>query len=363
MLSERRAIEENPIDFVKRYKKSKKLLLFLDEIQRSTTIGESLKIIYDEFPDVKIIATVSSSLELKTNILPHLVGRTFLFELLPFDFEEFITAKEPSLLKIFKEKTLSVKKFLDGKSEIKKPSFQQEFLSLWKEFVIYGGYPEVVKTKDNEIKKKILRSIIELYLEKDIFSFFKIEQTSKFEDFAKHLSFNIGNLLNLSTISSDLKISLYKAENFLEILKHTFIVRTIPPFHKSLITELKKSQKLFFIDLGLRNALLNNFQSFENRTDQGRLAENFVFTELISNFKDCELKFWRTTGKAEVDFVLIKNNQPIPLEVKLNGRIGKSFYSFCNTYKPKKGLVITLDQFKKIKWKRTEIYFIPIFYL
>jgi hypothetical protein len=359
----RRVIEETPLDFIKRYKNKKPLYLFLDEIQRLKD-GESIKIIYDTFEDVKIFFSGSSSLEIKSKILTYLVGRLFLFELFPFDFEEFLIAKDPNLSKILKEKINSVREFIESKRDyIDKPSFYEEFLRYWKEYVIFGGYPEVVKTDDIEIKKKIIQSIKDLYIERDIIQFFKIEETSKFEDFAKILSFSIGNLLSLNSISKEQNINYKKLEEFLEILKNTYIVSEVKPFFKNLITEIKKTSKIYFYDLGLRNSLIKNFLEFDNREDKGKILENFVFRELISNFKDFEIRYWRTTGKAEVDFVLLKENVIVPIEVKYSGSLGRSFHSFLETYKPERAIVVTLDKFEEKRIKNTKVYFIPVFML
>lgn len=361
----RRVLEENPLDFVKRFKKNeKKLYLFFDEIQRVKNAGEKLKIIYDEFPEVKMFISGSSSLEIKTNVLPFLVGRLLLFELYTFDFEEFLLTKDEGLIRLFKEKLDSIKKFLEGKGEPAPPSFQEEFLKYWKEYVIFGGYPEVVKAEKVEEKIMLLKNIYNLYLEKDIIGFFKIEETSKFENFTKALAFNIANLLNLNSIVSDIKISYKKGEEFLEILTHSYILYLLKPFHKNLVTELKKSPKIFFLDLGLRNTSINNFTNFDSREDKGKLTENFVFRELITNFNEYEINYWRTTGKAEIDFVLSKDKKLIPVEVKISGeKLGRGFYSFIKTYNPEKALIVTLNKFKKQKVLNTEIYWVPIFFL
>lgn len=360
----RRAFEENTLDFVKRFKKPKEeLFLFLDEVQRPKNCGEKLKIIFDEFPDVKMFISGSSSLELKTNVLPALVGRLFLFELLTFDFEEFLSIYDEGLTRLFVEKNTSLKNFLEGKDEISQPSFSGELLNYWKEYVIFGGYPEVVKTRDKNEKTIILKNIFNLYLEKDITTLFKIYDTSKFENILKYLAFSISNLLSVSSLASDLKISHRKAVEFLTILEHTYIIHLLRPFHKNLITELKKSQKIYFLDLGLRNSIINNFSPFENRSDNGQLMENFVLREFISSFDGWEFNYWRTSGKAEMDFVLSKDGKVIPVEVKLSGeKLGKSFHSFLKTYKPEKAIVVTLDKFEKEKIRGTMVYRVPVFY-
>jgi len=360
----RRALEENPLDFVKRFKGTEKLFLFLDEVQRVENGGEILKIIYDEYPNVKIFISGSSSLELKTNILPFLVGRLFIFELYTFNFEEFLTARDKGLAKIFRDKKDSVKRFLYSGEDVEEPSFSDEFLELWKEYVIFGGYPEVVKTTDIEEKSMILRSIFELYLEKDITSFFRITDYKKFEDLVRFLAFKISNMIAISSIASDLNISYKEVEKYLTILEHTYIIKLLRPFYRNLVTEIKKSPKIYFMDLGLRNTVINNFIPFDNRVDKGELSENYVFRELITDFNEWKIHYWRTTGKAEVDFVLEREDEIIPLEVKLGGnRLGKSFYSFIKAYKPDKGIIISLNKFQKKKLNNTRLFQVPIFYI
>jgi len=360
----RRALEENPLDFVKRFKGTEKLFLFLDEVQRVENGGEILKIIYDEYPNVKIFISGSSSLELKTNILPFLVGRLFIFELYTFNFEEFLTARDKGLAKIFRDKKDSVKRFLYSGEDVEEPSFSDEFLELWKEYAIFGGYPEVVKTTDIEEKSMILRSIFELYLEKDITSFFRITDYKKFEDLVRFLAFKISNMIAISSIASDLNISYKEVEKYLTILEHTYIIKLLRPFYRNLVTEIKKSPKIYFMDLGLRNTVINNFIPFDNRVDKGELSENYVFRELITDFNEWKIHYWRTTGKAEVDFVLEREDEIIPLEVKLGGnRLGKSFYSFIKAYKPDKGIIISLNKFQKKKLNNTRLFQVPIFYI
>ena len=364
LVENRRAIEENTLDFVKRFKKpNKKLFLFLDEIQKVKNAGDKLKIIFDEFQDVKMFISGSSSLELKVNVLPPLVGRIFLFELLTFDFEEFLSVKDEGLARLFREKHTDLKNFLDGNGKVSKPSFTNEFLRYWKEYTVFGGYPEVVKTDVEEEKITVLKNIFNIYLDKDITTFFRTEEISKFEDLIKILSFDTSNLLSISSVASDLKITYRKVEEFLTILQHTFIIYFLKPFYKNLVTELKKSKKIYFLDMGIRNSAINNFSQFDNRNDKGQLIENFVLREIISSLNDWEIKYWRTAGKAEVDFILIKGEKIIPVEVKLSGeKLGKSFYSFLSTYKPEKAIIVTLDKFREQKIDKTKICWIPAYY-
>jgi len=359
----RRALEEAPLDFITRLKTTPKLFLFLDEIQKVKDAGEKLKIIFDQVPEVKIFFSGSSSLEIKTNVLPALVGRLFLFELYTFDFEEFLLAKDAGLWKIYREKHQLLQDLIAGKGEPSPPSFQESFLALWQEYASFGGYPEVVKSSNEEEKKLILKNIFNLYLEKDIVSFFHIEEAAKFEDFIKFLALTSAQLLVLSSASNKLALSYPKTEGFLSILQHTYVISLLRPFHQNLLTEIKKSPKAYFLDLGLRNMALQNFLPFANRSDSGQLAENFVFRQLLSQFQDYKINFWRTSGKAEVDFVLTKAGEIIPIEVKLSEKaVGKSFHSFLQAYHPPRAIIVTLNTFKKEIIAGTLVYWIPIFY-
>jgi hypothetical protein len=109
--------------------------------------------------------------------------------------------------------------------------------------------------------------------------------------------------------------------------------------------------------------VINNFLEFDNRDDKGKLAENFVLRELLSNFEEYKINYWRTTGKAEIDFILSKGKHLIPVEVKLSGKtLSKGFYSFLKAYKPEKALIATLSEFDRQKIGKTTIYWIPIWY-
>ena len=362
--SNRKAVSEAPIDYVKGLAGNQKLALFFDEVQRLENAGELMKIIYDNFKgQVKIFATGSSSLEIRQKVLGALVGRAVLFELYSFGFGEFIRTRNESLYKAFKERNNSVLKFIEHGVEPLHKAFSDELLKLWKEYVVYGGYPEVVKARGHEIKETLLTNLANLYIEKDIVSFFRIENTKEFENFVKVISFNDSQILKLSNIANESGISFYKAKQYLEILENTYIIKSIYPYYKNITTSVKKAPKIYFFDLGIRNIMLKNLLSYDKRDDVGKLAENFVFSELERLGK--ELKYWRTKSGAEIDFILEESDSIVPIEVKLGGSkaLGKSFYSFIRKYKPKRALIITLDELSKRKINNTTVCSVPIFYV
>lgn len=361
ILMDRGAIERSPLEFVRSLGEGK-LNLFLDEIQRLNEGGEKLKIIYDNVENVKIFATGSSSLQIKSNILNYLVGRALVFELFTLSFGEFLRLRDEQLSSIFNERRESVLKFIDSGTGIKEPLLEEKFQALLKEYLIFGGYPEVVKAKDADTKKTLLKNIVSNHMDKDIVSFFRIEDTQRFANFSKALSFNISNLFSPASISREISISYARTVEYTNVLINTYIISLLRPYHRNLTTEIKKEPKLYFMDLGFRNSVMENFSNFDNRDDKGKLAENFVFRELASsNFK---IKYWRTTSKGEVDFVIEKENELVPIEVKLGGgALGKSFHSFVDTYKPKKAIIFTGGEFRMQKLGTTKIYWLPIFYI
>ena len=150
--------------------------------------------------------------------------------------------------------------------------------------------------------------------------------------------------------------------NYFNILKQTFICIEAKPFFTNKKKELVKSPEIFFLDNGFRNFVIKNFQDIELRADIGAINENFVASELVK--RNIELKYWRTQNKAEVDFVVEKEGEMIPIEVKSNlkeSKVTRSFRNFLESYKPKKGFILSKKYVGKIKIGKTIVQFNPVF--
>ena len=356
-----KSLEENPKEFVKRYLDKK--ILYIDEAQYSKKIGKIVKLIFDIFSDkIKIVITGSGSFDIKVEIGKYLVGRCIYFELFPLDFEEFLLWKAKDLYKTFIDLRNSVKEFILSGKNIENPVFEKEFKSLLNEYLIFGGFPAIVKEKDEKIKIELLKNLVKTYLEKDVFFFFNVYHLEKFRNLLNFISFNVGSIIEFSSISKDLKIDYKTVEKYISILTNTYIISLISPFYRNLSTELKKSKKVYFIDLGIRNSLLNNFLPIDNRTDKGQIFENFVFNELRLNF-DGKINYWRTTNKNEVDFVLQVNDKIVPIEVKTSPNLKGGFVKFIKTYKPECAIVFNEKEFSVKKINNTKIVFIPFYYI
>jgi hypothetical protein len=344
---------------------------FLDEFQYVKDGGRKLKILYDSFENVKFIITGSSSLELTSKTSKFLVGRVFEFNLYPFSFKEFLNARDKRLAKIHDDRTEKFKGLiLEGRElELDEEIFTSDFKNLLDEYVTYGGYPEVVKTPDAETKKMILKNIYNTYIAREVIELLKIQDVFKFRKVVSVLGSQLGGMLNYNELSSSCSSYYQEIIQILDILEETFILKRVRPFYRNLKTELKKNPKVYFIDSGLRNHAINNFTSIEERGDKGEIIENFVLSQLSSLFSEqgFTVNYWRTLGKAEVDFVLSSENKIIPVEVKYKEvkkeKITASFRSFLTAYEPKNAVLLTKEYYGKTKIRETNVSFIPVWYV
>jgi hypothetical protein len=339
----------------------------MDEYHYVKDPGKKLKLLYDTFENAKFIVTGSSSLELSGAMAKFLVGRVFFFELFPFSFHEFLVAKNERLARIYEEKNKLVKEFLiEGKFFVEKDIFLKELTPLFNEYLIFGGYPAVIKAEDYETKKVILKNIYDTYISKDVVEFLKISDAFKYRCVVRALATLIGNLLNYTELCSVCQSYYKEVKRIISILSETYIVKIIRPFYRNPITELRKNPKIYFYDLGLRNYIIGNFNPLEKRTDAGALIENFVFLSLRNSFPDRTINYWRTIAKAEVDFILRPDEQLVPIEVKYQTfkqpKISRSLRSFIKTYKPKRAMVATKDFWGEEKVQDTTVMFAPACY-
>ncbi len=328
---------QNEIDsFIELYVKGFDYV-FIDEIQYAQNSGKQLKCIYDT-SDVKIFISGSSASEISINSLKFLVGRIFIFELLPLSFGEFLSFKDPKLYSIYKKKNFG--------EEITKKI--QGYIN---EFLIYGGYPRVVISEDEEEKITVLKNIYSTLMLREIKDLFEIASEKSLIDLVKALSLQIGNLINYSELCDVSGLQLPKLKKYLNILELLYVSSRCTPFNINPRTEIVKNPKIYFIDLGLRNIIINNF-SIE-RSDIGAMYENLIYSEFLK--KEIKLNFWRTKSGAEVDFVY--NNEPI--EIKSVPKIGKSLQSFIKKFSPKNAYVISKSTKETTTINGTKIQFIP----
>ncbi|PIZ47899.1 hypothetical protein CO180_00950 [candidate division WWE3 bacterium CG_4_9_14_3_um_filter_41_6] len=348
--------------------------VFIDEFQYAKGGGQKLKFIHDT-TNVKIIITGSSSLELQAKTGKYMVGRLVYFELLPFSFTEYLSAKDENLLALIHDNSVKLKKLLKGekvifKDEVTSQTIKSALTSLLYEYVVYGGYPSVVLADNDEVKATLLRNIFQTYISKDIVDLLKLETDSELVKVAQLLALQIGNLIVYDNLSKESGLYYELLKKHLDILSQTYVVELLRPYYTNKRTEIVKNPTPYFLDTGLRNSLINSFSPLLERTDKGSLFENFVFSALKRHtYSTQQVKFWRSKSQAEIDFVLEPViGEVIPIEVKITAgssvSIGKSFYSFVEKYKPATAILITPDKFDQRKvGEQTTLYCIPASWL
>lgn len=281
-------------------------VVVIDEAQKIEDIGSILKLFADYNKNVQVIASGSSAFELRNTLNEPLTGRKFEYKLFPISFAEMV--KHTNLLQEIRELP---------------------------QRLVYGYYPEIV-TFPNDAER-LLRFLSDSYLFKDIFLFKGIKKPEKMLELLKLLAFQIGSEVNFNELSNSLKIDNQTVESYVEMLEQAFVIYKLPAYHTNQRTELKKSKKIYFNDLGIRNALINDFRPIEIRNDAGVLFENFMVNELRKqneyNRVYANFYFWRNTDQREIDLIIEKNNKIQAIEIKWNpAKKAKLTKSFTNIY-------------------------------
>ncbi len=326
--------------------------LFIDEFQYISQAGQFLKNVFDKYKDQKklqIIVSGSSSLEITKN-QEFLTGRALEFMVERVNFKEFFIWKE----QIINKTMLSLNSFEEMRLFYN--NFKIPLENLLKEYLIFGGYPEVLTTKMEREKKIILSSIIKTYLEKDVVNFLRVENVGAFNSMLRILSEQIGNMVNISKLSNDLGISAETVRKYLDIMEGTYIFKRVLPYHRNIRKEIVKMPKIYLLDLGIKSYFSHSW-NFDNIS--GEMAENFVYLSLKSKTINDDILFYRTKAGTEIDFVAKTNNGKINLiESKYRNQLrANALKSFENKYpnSVKYTMVIT----KNILQKKGNIYYIP----
>lgn len=310
--------EHNIKDFAEIYVAGKKYL-FIDEFQYAKKGGEKLKYIFDVHK-IKIFISGSSAIDLTVNAIKYLVGRIFVFHLYPFDFEEFLSAKNPAYQRLWSEYNAKFKhlEHVDIGTEL-----HDIFLKYFEEYTLFGGYPRVVLAADEEEKKEVLKNIYNTYFLREVRDILGLIDDYKLEKLIKALALQIGNLIGYKELGQLSEYPYSTLKKYLNFLEKTFICSLIRPYYRNKRTEIVKNPKVYFFDTGLRNTVVGDFRKLSDRPDSGFLLENALFQQAIK--EGYSVNFWRDKRKHEIDFILNKEDQKeIAVEVK-------SFLSTINT--------------------------------
>ncbi len=289
--------------------------IFIDEIQRLNSPGLTLKILVDLYPQLMILVTGSSSYELRNQLNDALTGRYLDFILHPLSLSVIIENTASGKDKALAYPTANV---------------------LLPDVMRYGFYPEIYLEPNPATKQILLDKIVESYLFKDILAFHRIRYSQAIVDLARALAYQIGSEVNENELSRRLKIDRKTILSYIEILEKAFVVKRLYPFSRNPRREIGKQSKIYFIDLGIRNALVGDFNGLDVRQDQGAVWENFLIVErwkLYANQgKSIQSRFWRAYSGAEVDYIEESGDDLKAFELKLNSDRSKSGKSFLNEY-------------------------------
>ena len=312
---------------------SDKATVFIDEIQRKENAGLFLKGIFDMNTPYKFVVSGSGSLELKAKISESMAGRKQLFMVDPVSFEEFVNFKTNYQ---YEDRLLDFFKIEEGKTA-----------RLLTEYMVFGGYPRVILAETADLKQNQMQEIYRSYVDRDIHDLLHLEKTDAFNNLLKILASQIGSLVNFNELARTVGIDVKTIRHYLFYLEQTFLIKKVTPFFRNTRSEVTKAPIYYFVDLGLRNWLLGLFGLPEIPISiSGHLFENLVFNILKSQteLSPTQIHFWRTKDQAEVDFILEKGLEVIPIEVKYTKssklEIPRSIRSFITRYKPTNAYIV-----------------------
>jgi uncharacterized protein len=329
--------------------------VFVDEIQRKEDAGLFLKGLYDMDLPYKWVVSGSGSLELKEKIHESLAGRKRVFELSTLSWEEFVDFRTSYRY----EHHLG--EFMDLEAE-KTRGLLEEYLS-------FGGFPRIVLEQELSEKRKIMSELYESYLLKDLVELLGIQKSEEFTGLTRIMASQMGKMVNKQELSSTLGLNIHTINHYLWYMEKTFFIEKVTPFFRNIRKEICKAPVYYFSDLGMRNFALGLFGSTTALLGDGFLFQNFVFHRLKEWARDTswQVHYWRTTNKAEVDFVVDQGVELIPVEVKYQNLLkpnpGRSLLSFLAQYQPKKAYIIHLGKEMRRMEGSTELVFLPFYRL
>jgi len=295
----------------------------LDEAQRVHNIGLKLKLLADNFPKQQVIATGSSSFDLSGEIKEPLTGRSREFWLYPLTFFEMFPQKDNF-------------------------DFERNLENL----LIYGSYPRVFEAKSLEQKEIEIQKITQNYLYKDVLKFQNLKSAEIVRKLLAALALQIGNEVSYNELSSLVGVSKQTVESYVEILEKAFVIFRVGPYSTNLRKAIGKLRKIYFYDLGVRNALIDSIKPLSIRSDVGALWENFVVGEFVKKepfvLEKRPVYFWRTYDGAEVDLVREQAGKLRGYEIKWGKSRKKAPKAWSDTYKNSSWQVVTRENFLNI---------------
>jgi len=283
-------------------------LLAIDEAQRIPNVGIGLKILVDAFPEMYVIITGSASLELSYKVGEPLVGRAFTYRLYPLWIGELSEGKNAYELSNEKEARM-----------------------------IYGSYPEVLGAKTDRERTQILEEYVSSYLFKEIIDIEQIHNTKLILDLLKLIAFQIGNEVSLTELGRSLGIDRKTVQRYLTLFEQSFILYNVRGYSRNLRKEVIKKSKYYFLDTGIRNAVIRNFNALDTRNDVGQIWENYLLSERLKKQEYRRIYssnyFWRTWEGQEIDWVEERDGTQFGFGLKWGDKKVNVPTQWADTYK------------------------------
>jgi predicted AAA+ superfamily ATPase len=294
-----------------------KKILFVDEAQRITNIGLTLKLFTDQIKDVQVIATGSSAFELSSQVNEPLTGRKYEFMLYPISFGEMVAHHG-----LIEEKRLIEQR------------------------MIFGYYPEIVTNTDEQVE--LLKLLAGSYLYKDLLMLDQIKKPLLLEKLLKALALQVGSEISYHELAQTTGSDSKTLEKYIDLLEKTYVVFRLPAYSGNVRNEIKKGKKVYFYDCGIRNAIINSFKPLDSRTDAGALWENYLMSERMKTLRyqnrDTSLFFWRSMQQQEIDLIEENEDGLAAFEFKWNRKAKANFpKTFMDNYKVSRTMTVTPD--------------------
>ncbi len=271
----------------------------MDEAQRIANIGLVLKILHDEFPGLKVIATGSSSFELSNRVSEPLTGRKVVYNLYPLTFQELnqsetLIAKARNLNRVLR----------------------------------FGLYPSVI-LEDDKQAQETLYEVTSSYLFRDILEFQQLKRPEILLSLLRLLAFQVSGEVSFTELAGKLRIDQTVIQRYIQLLEDSFVIFRLPALKKNLRNEIGKSRKIYFWDIGIRNAIIQSLNPLDIRDDAGALWENFCIAERMKFLAYNKVKissyFWRTYGQKEIDYIEEAGSSYKAFEFKWKAKKVKAF--------------------------------------
>ncbi len=334
-------------------------MVVIDEFHLLPDPVPFVKLAVDHHPGLKLLLTGSSSLAFLKGFRDSLIGRTVEFHLFPLSFREFLVFKEQDRYSAFLEPGFSL--FEPTLPTV--TTIPEKLVSLFHEYLVFGGFPEVVLAREEDVKGKLLSQVFRLYALRDLKMLFVPREEGVFEKVFLALAGTTGGLVKYSELASEIGVSPKTVKRYVELLKALFIVQELLPYAPNPRREIKKLPKVYLTDTGLLSWALGGFSPLDRREQMaGVYVENAVFMYFVRNLLPHQrIRFWRKKDGAEVDFIVFSGNEVVPVEVKYRRHVKRitGMRAFLRSRSSSKGVVVTREAWGLEEVREKDVYYVP----